>query len=186
MQITNGQVEYEHPHKVADFQIPKAKVTLSFVLDAAEDVEAAIAHVGAMARARAVSMATGAAVTTTAAASPTPTPKARKTPPVVPPAAPVEQSAAKEVAPTPAAAVSDTSNAAPTGATPSPAADPRLTDKGLQQAIQAKLERSIDRQLTTNDIRGLVREFTGDAVKQIYVVTDPATRAEFLHRLGEL
>ena len=69
---------------------------------------------------------------------------------------------------------------------PSPAADPRLTDKGLQQAIQQKLERSTDRQLTTNAIRALVGEFTGDAVKQIYVITDPAARAEFLARLGGL
>ena len=184
MQITNGQIEYEHPHKVADFQIPKAKVTLSFVLDPAEDVDLALARGGEMARGRAISMATGAIAAVLSqrddaappvAAAP-PVPRGRRTAPAVAP----------EPSPTPAAAVSDTSSAAPIGDTPSPVADPRLTDKGLQQAIQQKLERSTDRQLTTNAIRALVGEFTGDAVKQIYVITDPAARAEFLARLGGL
>ena len=59
MQITNGQIEYEHPHKVADFQIPKAKVTLSFVLDPAEDADVAVARVAEIARSRAIAAATG-------------------------------------------------------------------------------------------------------------------------------
>lgn len=60
--ITNGVVEYEHPHKVGDYVIPKAKVTLSFIVGAEEDAEAALVHVCRHARAYAIGMASGIAV----------------------------------------------------------------------------------------------------------------------------
>jgi hypothetical protein len=247
MQITNGHVEYEHPNRIADFVIPKAKVMLSFVLSPDDDVEAALERVGEMARVRAVKMATGAIAALQAPVPalgapaqapgapilaplgagrqdyvvPPPAPRSRKTPPGAPPAAPLPATLAAAAAvappapapvaeqplwqlagltsdphttfdvtlvpgPTPAAAASVTSNAAPIGAIPSSVADPRLTNDGLQQAIEQKLAHAADRQLTTNAIRALVTEFTGDGLKRIYVVADPAARAEFLVRLAGL
>jgi len=197
MQITNGTVEMEYPHKVADFQIPKAKVSLSFVIPEGEDVDMVLAKVGEMARSRAMQMA-GAAPVEHVAVPPTqaaPT-RSRKTPPPGPPAgdAPIviepPVSEPKPAVADPfgsgATAASDTSAVAPAGDTPNPAADPRLTDQALRQAIQVKLEHAPDRQTATNAVRALVTSFTNDPVKQIYTVTDPAARMEFLVKLGAL
>lgn len=195
MQITNGTIEYEHPHKVADFQIPKAKVTLSFVIPEGEDPEAAIASVGLMARLHAHRIA-GAPTPQTAAVPPTPpapapAPRGRgkaaqqttQTADAPPATAPTQVAD-----PFGANAAQDTSAASDTGASQpaSSADDPRLTNDGMRAAITRKVDAAKDRTATSAGIRDLVASYTGDRISPIYTVEDPAKRAEFLDKLAAL
>lgn len=161
MQITNGSIEYEHPHKVADYQVPKAKVSLSFTLDG-DDPENAIAMVGQMARLRAIAIATGSEPQQAVIVPPTPPaapttrrgavmpgtpasfnpsgtqesgtqPPSATGPTATIPASPSEVAVPPTVAVPPATVAQATLPAAPPGQLPSPASDPRLTDQALSQ-----------------------------------------------------
>lgn len=48
MNITNGTIEFEHPKKIADYEIKRVKVSLSYSLAEGEDEDLALALVSTM------------------------------------------------------------------------------------------------------------------------------------------
>lgn len=206
MNITDGKVEYEHPHKVAEFQYPKAKVALSFTLGEGEDAAAALAVVGDMAKHRAMVMSGAVVEDAPETAAARPTIRAKRTPPAPPlsetqpsTAPATADASASSVAPLAGAAsdpfggatvASDTSGAAPNGASPPASAavipDPRLTDKGIQDATAAKIASAKDRQAATIAVKKLRAKFTGSPELPMAHVTDPAKLTQYLTELNAL
>lgn len=200
MQITNGSIEYEHPHKIADYQVPKAKVSLSFTLDG-DDVEAALVKVGEMARQRAMAIATGQAPLTAPAPSPAPpapVTKGRKAAAIFSATSPVTAAEEPTVLTAPAVdpfgqsdatAVPATSAAADTGASPpaSSVIDPKLTEPGLTDACNRKVAnlQGDARQMMINKLRELKAGY-GAAPGMGFTAIPMERRAEFLAALQAL
>lgn len=215
MQITNGSITFERNRKTADYEGKKASVTLSFLIAEGENAEVVASHVGVLAMNRALLMVGEQAMTDALQpagqfpahelpAAPPTVPAAatrgRKSPPPSvtqpsPAAAPEAVSASSAAPlsdaasdPLAATAVPATSAAAAIGAlTPASfAVDPRLTDVGLRQACQQKVENAADKQAMTGKLKALIVKYSGDPMKPIQSVTDAAKRGEFLVELGKL
>lgn len=211
MQITNGTVTFERTLRPADFESKKASVTLSFAIDVDgndENESVVIDRIGGLARQSCLGMLglveqppkalpahelPGAVV---------PTPPATRTRRAAPAAAPPAEAIAQPAEAPPAASPSadpfagataapDTSAAAPTGTSPSPApaaVDPRHQTKALQDACAAKVGSITDgdaKQRIIIAVKALRAEFTGDAAKGCEAIPMDR-RGDFLAKLAAL
>lgn len=206
MRITNGSVTYEHPYKIADFQIRKAVVSLSFNIDEGEDATLATANAAALAYKQAVAMSgEHVPLSETAASEALPPAPAAEAPTVV---------ASSKTRTRRSAAVPEPNDPLPPQmqkgdgwesnqpgqkvdggwdvVTPWPAEKqelPPVTDLELNQACSAKAQQFLEAGIAdgTQRIRGLIASFHhDDQTKMITALEDHDARREFLAQLKDL
>lgn len=211
MRITNGSVTYEHPYKIADFQIRKAVVALSFELGESEEPEAALKRVGNLAQAHAVRIAEGRDPLVAMTSDPVPAEGS----------AGGTNASTAEAAPASPKTRTRRSTAVPEPNDPLPPQMqkgdgwesnqpgqkvdggwdvvaqqpaekqelPPVTDLALNQACSAKAQAFLEAGIAdgTQRIRGLIANFHhGDQTKMITALEDHDARREFLAQLNDL